>query len=429
MDTTGGYVPHIKDFKDLIEKIEKQKQPHVSAISVQHGLERQNTGRLQTAWVELPGRCNLACSYCYAKGGEKLNEEELLDWVDYEALLYQLKEMGVDSVGIPGAGEPFLKQNRELTMKFLNKCAELGLYVTVFSTAEFIDEELADELYELPVEIMVKCNSLNPETQDRFVSDPERNRIIHGFGQKRNEAIHRLMRKGFNDEQKCLEKFGRKSRMALVTSIMTSEDGDLSNLGDMNEIQAFCRENNIILDVDSVLKRGRGATCNLHTGDKELRDKLIELQTIDREKYGVEWGLSQSYIGTVCDRHMHHMYFDQYGKIYPCIGCLETIILGDIRDENAVENAWESEAMRIIRNREYSGKCSECGNFQRGECNSCLGRRIVEGQSKESIEAAGSIEMKGCWNFDDASKDMSKKEPKAETETSLVDINRETKFK
>ena len=257
----------------------------INTKAVQHGLERQNTGNLQTLWVELPGFCNLACSYCYACGGEDVTKDNLLSWGDYENILSQVKQEGVDSIGIPGAGEPFLCGNKELTLKFISRCAEMGIYVTLFTSGEFIDEELADKLCLLPVEIMLKCNTLSPELQDRFVSDVSRGRVISGYGEKRNRAIDILIRKGFNNEKECMEKFGRKSRMALVTSIMTDDDSDLSNLEEIADILRFCRRNNIIFDCDSILKRGRGAKCNLCAGDEQLRDKLLELQKIDKEEF------------------------------------------------------------------------------------------------------------------------------------------------
>jgi MoaA/NifB/PqqE/SkfB family radical SAM enzyme len=139
---------------------------------VQHGLRRVITGKLQTLWIEFPGYCNLACSYCYACGGEKLRKEDLLPYETYHNLLVQAKFMGVDSIGIPGAGEPFHPLNKENVVRFLYECQEKGFFVTLFSTGEFITPELATELYGLPVEIMLKGNSLRPEQQDRFVSDP-----------------------------------------------------------------------------------------------------------------------------------------------------------------------------------------------------------------------------------------------------------------
>lgn len=57
--------------------------------------------------------------------------------------------MGVEDVGIPGAGEPLLPRNRKLTFKILEKCKDLGFYVTLFTTGEFINEEIANRLYRI----------------------------------------------------------------------------------------------------------------------------------------------------------------------------------------------------------------------------------------------------------------------------------------
>lgn len=372
-------------------------EKNISNKAVQHGLERKNTGNLQSLWIEIPGYCNLACPYCFAKGGENLETDKLLKWEEYENILQQAKSLGVDSVGIPGAGEPLIARNLELTMKFLYRCAELGMFVTLFTTGEFITEQLAEELYNLPVEVMLKGNTLNVGLQDRFVSDPTRGRIINGFGAKRNAAIELLMQKGFNDETECMKKFGRKSRMALVTSIMTDEDGSISNYAEMADILRFCRRRNIIFDCDSVLKRGRGASCKLCMADEQVRDKQLELQKIDREEFGNYWEISQSYIGSICDRYMHHLYINQYGDIRPCVGAMN-VVLGNAH-KDALESAWNLKEMQIIRSREYIGKCGkECANFAEGKCNSCLGRRTKD-LTNENLLAKGAVETIGCWNF------------------------------
>jgi MoaA/NifB/PqqE/SkfB family radical SAM enzyme len=233
--------------------------------------------------------------------------------------------------------------------------------------------------------------------QDRFVSDPERGHNIVGYGNARNRAIEILRAKGFNDREKSLAKYGRKSRMALVTSIMTTEDGGLSNIDEIEEIHRFCRENNIIFDCDSVLKRGRGSACELCSSDEQIKKVQLQLQRIDREKYDEVWEISQSYIGTICDRYMHHLYVNQYGDVRPCIGAMD-VVLGNIHVDT-LETAWNSREMRIIRERKYSGKCGdECANFAEGKCNSCLGRRTKE-LTNESLIKQGSVETIGCWNF------------------------------
>lgn len=373
------------------------KNIDISNTAVQHGLGRVNTSKMQSLWIEIPGICNLACSYCYACGGEKLDQAKLMNWDLYESILLQAKKAGIDSIGIPGAGEPLLGSNKELTIKIIHKCAELGIFVTLFTTGEFIDEGLTNDFYKLPIEIMLKGNTLNPELQDKFVSDPNRGRIIEGFGEKRNSAIELLMRKGFNDEIGCMKSFNRKSRMALVTSIMTDYDGGISNLEEIVDVLRYCRMNNIIFDCDSLLKRGRGASCALCAEDQEVKNKLLELQKIDREEFGNAWELSQSYVGTICDRYMHHLYINQYGEIRPCIGAMD-LDLGNIKNISLLE-AWGSFEMQIIRNKSYRGKCAdECANFADGKCSSCLGRR-TRNLTNKFLNNKGYVETIGCWNF------------------------------
>ncbi|MGV8161791.1 MAG: radical SAM/SPASM domain-containing protein [Candidatus Nanoarchaeia archaeon] len=379
------------------------------AIQKDVGTKNSDGSILKNIWLELPGYCNLACSYCYAEGGKPKNMENLLNWDHYVSILEQAKAMGVEDVGIPGAGEPLLLRNRDLTFKILEKCRDLEFYVTLFTTGEWINEEIAKKLYDLPVELMLKGNSLNPLTQDSFVSDPNRGRIIKGYGQKRNEALDLLMKVGFNDEKECLEKYGRKSRMALVTSIMTSEGEGPTNYDDMVDLLRFARQNNIIFDVDSVLKRGRAATCDLCEEDQRLKIKLKELQAIDKNEHGVNWELSQSYVGTVCDRFSYHMYINQFGDIRPCIGAMD-VNLGNAK-QILLENAWNSKEMKIIRSRNYKGKCGEeCANFSevdeeltktagtiKYKCNSCLGRR-TENLTNEFLLEKGYVSTIGCWN-------------------------------
>jgi len=365
--------------------------------AIQDGLQRKNTGKLQSLWLETPASCNLACTYCFASAGEKIDKANKVTFKEIEGIILQAKEMGIDSLGIPGVGEPLLPANRSMTMKILRKCAELKIFCSLFTTGEFIDEKLARELYELPVELLIKCNSLNPDLQDLFVSDPSKNKIIKGYGQKRNQAIKLLQKVGFNDEDKCQKLFGRKSRLALVTSIMKTKEGNFSNFAAIEEIFIKCRQENIIFDADSILKRGRGISCTLHPEDQEYKDVLVKLQAIDR-KFGNDWEISQSYIGSpACDRYHHHMYVTQLGEIHPCIGSMG-VTLGNIK-KTTLQQAWNSPEMVIIRNRKFIGKCgNECNNFKTKKCNSCLGRR-TEKLTNETLLQEGGINTIGCWNF------------------------------
>lgn len=371
---------------------------NVSQKSVQHGLERRNTGTLQTMWLEVPPLCNLFCSYCYANGGT-VSLEQMENWLtraQYFNILDQAAAMGVNSLGIPGAGEPFLpgkgNSNLTITMQLLRRSAELGIFVTIFTTGEFITEELADELLSLPCELMIKGNSLNPAKQDRFVSDPSRGSAFMriGYGETRNRALTLLMSKGFNKPG-----YGRTSRMALVSSIMT--DGNLSNVDELPGLLRFCRQNNVIFDCDTILKRGRGSSCGLSAEDATVKQALETLQCIDKEEFGNSWEISQSYVGTTCDRCFHHLYISHTGDIRPCIGAMD-VSLGNIKD-TALTEAWNSSVMQIFRARKFGGVCgTDCLNFEEGRCNSCIGRRSPEGTTALKILQKGEIPTLGCWN-------------------------------
>jgi MoaA/NifB/PqqE/SkfB family radical SAM enzyme len=179
---------------------------------------------------------------------------------------------------------------------------------------------------------------------------------------------------------------------------MTDESGDLSNLDQVVDVLRYCRNHNIIFDCDSVLRRGRGISCGLCTEDQQLKIKLLELQRIDREEFGNDWEITQSYVGgPACDRHFHHLYITQYGEILPCIGATG-VHLGNVRT-TSLEQAWNSEEMKIIRARRYGGKCGiECANFAEGKCNSCLGRRAVN-LTNDFLLSHGYVDTIGCWNF------------------------------
>ncbi len=418
-------------------------------VAVQFGLGLASDGhRLTNLWIETtnPGHCNLACSYCYASGGE--GAKASLSQDEWYKVLDNAKEIGINSIGIPGAGEPFHPAAIEKTMNLLERCKELGIYVTLFTTGQFITPNLADRLYQLPVELMLKGNSLIPEVQDAFVSNPEKGRVIGGYGESRNNALELLVSKGFNNEQRCQKDFGRKSRMAIVTSIMTQDipEGqaqkitpnqirkfaealkDYEHLGltgaylkamqdvpDMNFDQVsnyreiaflhtFSRLNNIIFDVDTVLERGRGASCKLCVRDERTKAKFEELQAIDKEVFDYEWGVNTAYVGVACERPRRHLYINHEGEIRPCIGATG-VKLGNIKTTDLMQ-AWESREMQIIRAKKYQGKCAEkCANFTERDkrtgnplCNSCLGRS-TENLTNETLLEKGYVQTIGCWNY------------------------------
>jgi len=189
-----------------------------------------------------------------------------------------------------------------------------------------------------------------------------------------------------------------------LAEVSKTEFRGTSNFKEIAFLLAYARTNNIIFDVDSVLERGRGSSCKLGPKDEKMKAKFQELQTIDKEVFGYDWGVNTTYVGVACERPRRHLYINYTGEIRPCIGATG-VKLGNVKDTKLVE-AWESPEMEIIRGKRYCGKCvDKCANYAEVDkrtgnplCNSCLGRSTEE-LTNETLLKYGKVKTIGCWNF------------------------------
>jgi MoaA/NifB/PqqE/SkfB family radical SAM enzyme len=359
---------------------------------VQPGLGTTTTkagGELRSMWIEIPGWCDLYCRYCFAATRKVDRDPSNLTIEEYRNLIRDFVDMGGRDIGIPGSGEPFHRDDQEgvsncrLTMDILKCCKDLGVCLTIFTTGHWIDSGLAERLRIYDVVLLLKYNSLDDHVQNALVGSP---RHVN-YAEARNNALLRLMVLGFNTPG-----FGKKSRLGIVTSVMNANKHELPML------LRFARNNNLIFDCDTILERGRGKSFDEEGGsppDDEMREIFRQLQRIDAEEFGNHWDLSRSYIGTCCDRFRHHLYVSKTGDVHPCVGAT-AVHLGNIRT-STLRECWDSPVMKVIRNHQYAGKCTECLNFAEEKCYSCLGRCTV-GLSNSQIEADGCVRTIGCWN-------------------------------
>ena len=118
-----------------------------------------------------------------------------------------------------GAGEPLLKENRELTIKIIKLAASLKIKeVTIFITGDIVDEELAIFLHSQQfVKIMVKWNSLNPDVQNKLVGDKS------GKYFKNRQIAWEKILTIFNQPSD-------RERLGLVTSILADNWNELPNI-------------------------------------------------------------------------------------------------------------------------------------------------------------------------------------------------------
>jgi MoaA/NifB/PqqE/SkfB family radical SAM enzyme len=347
-------------------------------------------GELRSLWIELPAWCDLLCPYCFAGTRRRDPHTNNLSFQEYEGVIREFAQLGGKDIGIPGAGEPFharsggRESNRALTLKILELCRPLGISVTVFTTGHWIDTALARDLFDYDVVLLVKFNSIRMDVQNALVGGSRR----LNYAAERNEALFRLIYRGFNKPA-----FGKNSRLGVVTSVLNA------NKTELPWMLRFARNNNLIFDCDTILRRGRGAAFDDAGGtprDDEMKQIFETLQKIDAEEFGNYWDISRSYVGTCCDRFRHHVYVTRVGDVHPCVGAT-AVELGNIR-RNSLAECWDNSLMRLIRNQSATGKCTTCANFIEQKCYSCLGRCTDELSTKQ-LQRDGHVCTTGCWNY------------------------------
>jgi MoaA/NifB/PqqE/SkfB family radical SAM enzyme len=333
-------------------------------------------------WIEVWPFCHLNYSYCFNAGGNTGFSPQLLLQEEYLDLLNQFKKLGGRAIGIPGNGEPLHARNYDLLINLSRWAQAAGIKTYVFTTGDLIDEVKADELFDVGLSLMIKCNSFKPEVQDLLVR-------VSGYTSRRQGCLELLQRKGFNRPEFDQDN-NQTTRFALVTSILAE------NYAELPKMFRWCRQNNVLPDIDTILEACRGTEysgCHPTLSTDLVRSTFQVLQQIDRAEFGNDWDITPTYVDGYCDRYRYHLYVDCWGNISPCLGANKRgIFLGNIRQGYSLTEAWESPLMIRIRDRNYSGKCATCAHFKAQNCNSCLGRFT-------NITGTNCIDTTGCWNF------------------------------
>ncbi|MDD5162619.1 MAG: SPASM domain-containing protein [Candidatus ainarchaeum sp.] len=169
------------------------------------------------------------------------------------------------------------------------------------------------------------------------------------------------------------------------------------NFKEIPEIFRYCRRNNIVVDIDNILPRGRGYKNKFNPSDKKLKGMYETLAKIDKEEFGNGWEPTGSYAGPeACNRYCHHLFIAKNGEAHPCIGSVN-IFLGNVK-KLGLKQIWNSSEMKIIRERSYDGKCLDCKLFIENKCHSCLGR-YTENLDKRNLLETGKGHTTGCFCF------------------------------
>jgi len=292
--------------------------------------------------VETSNICNLNCVYCFRDvyGGhteldKELNVNERLQ------LLKQAKALGCKTVKITGAGEPLIDRYFWEMVEYANK---LGMWVITFTNGMVIDKEMAEKIAKKDISLIVKCNSMNPEVEDKMVGKK-------GYAEKRNKAIKCLIDAGLN---KC--KPTRLGIDAVITQL---------NKDEIIDKLRFCRKNNIFPLFRPWMPIGGAKKLkNWEINKEETKEMFEKARDTDRKEFGLDYNLVLPYIGGVWCRQLHYaIYVNILGEVYACTGSKKQ--LGNVKKQS-LKDVWNSKATKKIRGTPYDS-CPLRESYWRGD--------------------------------------------------------------
>ncbi|MBS3121461.1 radical SAM protein [Candidatus Woesearchaeota archaeon] len=350
-------------------------------------LESRLTGNLLTANVYFYPECNNQCIMCcdgdsrkkgFTHNGRRIKP---LTLGDYTLLIKEFASMGVKTLFVPGAGEPFyVDETDEKTyyvdetsgkkvskfLKFIEIANGEGLHVIVISSLNpEPSDELVAELKGLNVSIIGKLESMIPERFNAIVNPnkPYNFSRIKGYGHV-TRGLKKLMEAGFNEPDK-----NGQVRLGSGTVIHNFNKDEAEN------IFRFYRDFDIWPYMQIIAPRERAAKrSDLWGGiDKfEIFSKLLE---IDEKEYGYTWDLHYRRVAfdfvypTIIVYYSGDVLFNAFFRYY----------LGSVYDDN--DHYTDGEITRIansnpakwLRKIHFSiGGEKECSPYDHSKCGKIL---------------------------------------------------------
>lgn len=326
----------------------------------QEARKARDSNRLLAIRLETNKSCNLRCRYCYAESGE--DSAKVADFSSLKRIVLEAKELGIRSVVVIGGGEPTLYPNFRDLIAYIDS---LGIIPMVFSNTVLMTEELAGFLYEHNASVMGKLDSLKPEVQD-YLAGRE------GASKEIRKGLENLLKAGFS-------KPAEQGELRLGVSFVSNK----MNLGEIEEIWHFCRQNNIFPNMEILTPTGR---ANDELEDKlltaeEIKEYKLKLLEIDRRYYGYDWLPYTPITASGCLQHLYSLYINIEGNVRPCAPTKldehpALRVDGEYPyniNRMSLREIYDSDLFTYVRNidKVLEGRCGNCEHLE--ECIGCRG--------------------------------------------------------
>ncbi len=320
------------------EKIPVIKGLDLSNIKLQKNL---NENKMLLVDIETSNICNLQCPYCFRDVyGTKMALRNELTLEERLKLIKQARELGCETIKITGAGEPTIDKYFFEMVEYANK---LGMWVITFTNGFTINKELAERLFSMGISLIVKCNSLKPEIEDKIVGKP-------GYAKRRNQSIKCLVDAGFNKTMPTRLGFD-----SVITNL---------NKQEIIENLRFCRKNNIFPLFRPMMPIGGAINVKEWEISKQEIITIYEKAREADKEFGLDYSLVLPYMGGVWCRQLHYaLYVNILGEVFACTGSRK--LLGNVK-EKPLKKIWDGPKTKRIRETPYDS-CPLRENYWKGK--------------------------------------------------------------
>jgi MoaA/NifB/PqqE/SkfB family radical SAM enzyme len=329
-------------------------------LSELHNKTKDGIFELKCLDIDLGIGCTLNCPHCFKRTyNSDLTQGKMLSFNDYILIAEKAKKLGLKSIKIVGAGEPF--ENKEI-LPFLRKMTEMDIHVSIFTKGHVLgnDElakryfsqygiesakQLVSELYGLKTSILLGFNSFHKDIQGVYVG--LQGKRLDDFYDNRNNALLYLCEAGFN-------KFipGTATRLALIAAPFKTE-----YLDDILEIFEWARRRNIYTITCPTTESGDGRKEMVRvSGDKGNPFEAYRKAAIDFYVKIYNWSIENGIIkledfkkqgvslypgSHACNQTSCGMYVTYDGRVMQCPGFdNETSLVDNDVRELDIQEAW-----------------------------------------------------------------------------------------
>lgn len=349
----------IPEIQQVFKKFPKDYINDVNGWAFNRETIRWNKGKLLTLDIDFGSYCSLNCPFCFRINNSIDEEKKELEYDDLVRIVLEAKKLGLRSVKFLGKGDPFENKKFLDFLRFLHAQQIIPLVFTkghvlgddkaVFKYFSqygiFTGKDLAQELKNLNVSIMLGFNSFSSDKQNRMVG-----RKNSDYTEVRNRALELLVSAGLNR--------GNPTSLALAINPIT-----IWNIDEAFEVYKWGRLRNLycIVTPSMISGRAKDKTWVAITPPKSQLEDLyskiykfnIETGLQTKEQVFNE-GISAYAGGHPCNQVATGMYVSLNGVVLSCPGS----------EERIEGNIWKESLTEIWHN--SSNKRKRAGKFNCG---------------------------------------------------------------